>query len=160
MSEPELRRGGRLPQTAGDLLDVNVWLALVIEEHPHHPAAVAYWSSHQGAPKYFCRLSAMSFVRLLTNPKLMASAPLELSGAWALYERFAELPGVGLLGEPDGVDAALASLIEPGLPSRLFTDAYFAALALTSGFRLVTFDRDFNRFSGLQLAHLSPAKQD
>ena len=96
----------------------------------------------------------------MPNSKLMASAPLELSGARAQYERFAEPPEVGLLGEPDGVDAALASLIEPGLPARLFTDAYFAALALTAGFRLVTFDRDFTRFSGLQLAHLSPAKQD
>ena len=96
----------------------------------------------------------------MPNPKLLASAPLELSGARALYERSAELPCVGLLGQPDGADAALASLIEPGLPSHLFTDAYFAALALTSGFRLVTFDRDFNRFSGLQLAHLSPAKQE
>ena len=96
----------------------------------------------------------------MPNSKLMASAPLELSGAWALCERFAELPDVGRLGEPDGVDAALASLIKPGIPSRLFTDTYFAALALTAGFRLVTFDRDFTRVSGLQLAHLSPAKQD
>jgi hypothetical protein len=28
----------------GDLLDLNVWLALVVPEHPHHGAARRYWS--------------------------------------------------------------------------------------------------------------------
>ncbi|MFY7913869.1 MAG: PIN domain-containing protein [Rubrivivax sp.] len=32
------------------------------------------------------------------------------------------------------------------LPARLWTDAYLAALARASGLRLVTFDRDFERF--------------
>ncbi len=31
-----------------------------------------------------------------------------------------------------------------------------AAFALAGGFRLVTFDRDFSRFSGLDLLHLTP----
>lgn len=157
MNERDPQRNGSEPKEVGDLLDVNVWLALAIEEHSHHPAAVAYWTVRPQAQRYFCRLSAMSFVRLLTQPKLMAGAPLELKGAWALYERFAALPGVALLGEPEGVDAVLASLIKPRLPARLFTDTYFAALARAAGLQLVTFDKDFERFSGLQLKRLEAA---
>ena len=70
--------------TAGDLLDVNVWLALAIEEHPHHLAAARYWANRSEAARFFCRLSALSFVRLLMHPKLMAGRPLTLPKAWGL----------------------------------------------------------------------------
>lgn len=36
------------------------------------------------------------------------------------------------------------------LPPRLCTDAYLAALAIANGWRLVSFDRDFERFDGLE----------
>ena len=36
------------------------------------------------------------------------------------------------------------------LPPRLCTDAYLAALAIANGWRLVSFDRDFERFEGLE----------
>jgi predicted nucleic acid-binding protein len=35
------------------------------------------------------------------------------------------------------------------LPARLCTDAHLAALAIANGWRLVSFDRDFERFEGL-----------
>ena len=40
------------------------------------------------------------------------------------------------------------------LPPRLCTDAYLAALAITNQWRLVSFDRDFQLFSGLNLLQL------
>jgi len=140
----------------GDLLDVNVWLALAIDEHPHHRAAVEYWSNHARTQKLFCRLSAMGFVRLLTQPKLMADGALELVDAWRLYERYSALPTVGMLPEPDGVDTQLAGLVAKKLPARLLTDAYLAALTLCAQLRLVTFDKDFERFAGVSLYRLSP----
>jgi uncharacterized protein len=147
--------GAAIPAGAGDLLDVNVWLALAIEEHPHHAAAARYWKSRAGQVSFFCRLSAMSFVRLLSHPKLMAGKPLTLAKAWGLYRRFTALPGVALLAEPDGLDSDLEGLVVPKLPSRLFTDAYFAALARKAHVRLVTFDRDFERFDRVALLRLS-----
>lgn len=140
---------------AGDLLDVNVWLALAIEEHPHHRVAASYWSSHAKTPRFFCRLSAMSFVRLLVHPRVMADKPLSLAKAWMLYRSFATLPGIAMLGESERLDADLAALITPKLPPRLFTDAYFAALARTAGLQLVTFDKDFERFERLNLLRLT-----
>ena len=146
--------GAATHDAIGDLLDVNVWLALAIEEHPHHPAAVAYWSRNAGAARFFCRISALSLVRLLVHPKLMADKPLALTKAWALYRSFAALRGVAMLNEPAGFDAFLGGLVTPELPPRLFTDAYFAALAGSTRSRLVTFDRDFERFEGLMLLRL------
>lgn len=147
--------GAPIPASAGDLLDVNVWLALAIEEHPHHPIAASYWAGRGGAARFFCRLSAMSLVRLLMHPRLMANKPLTLAKAWALYRRFAALPGVAMLAEPEGLDVDLEAFVTSRLPSRLFTDAYFAALAGKADVRLVTFDRDFERFDGLTLLRLS-----
>ena len=100
----------------------------------------------------------MSLVRLLTHPRLMASKPLTLSKAWALYRRFAALPGVAMLAEPADLDSDLEALITSKLPARLFTDAYFAALASKAHLRLITFDRDFERFDGLALLRLSAAQ--
>lgn len=145
-------------QTEGDLLDVNVWLALAIEEHPHHETAAAYWASHATTARYFCRLSAMSLVRLLTHPRLMADRPLTLTKAWALYRNFATLPGVAMIGEQESLDVDLAALLAPRLPPRLFTDAYFAALAHQTHLRLVTFDKDFERFEGLALLRLQSSE--
>jgi uncharacterized protein len=143
------------PKFRGDLLDVNVWLALAIEEHPHHRSAASYWNRRAREATFFCRLSAMSLVRLLTNSKLMSGKPLTLARAWALYRGFSAVPGVSILAEPEGLDAELAALVTPKLPPRLFTDAYFAALALKAQVRLVTFDRDFERFGRLALLRLS-----
>jgi predicted nucleic acid-binding protein len=54
---------------------------------------------------------------------------------------------VGLLAEPEGCDDALQAILGAGpLPPRGWTDAYLAALARSAGLRLVTFDRDFERF--------------
>ena len=139
---------------AGDLLDVNVWLALAIEEHPHHRPAASYWGSGAETARFFCRVSALSLVRLLTHPSLMADKPLTLAKAWALYQSFARLPGVAMLVEPDGLDQSLGALLTPELPARAFTDAYFAALARSTGLRLVTFDKDFDRFDPLAMLRL------
>ena len=97
----------------------------------------------------------MSVVRLLTHPRLMADKPLTLAKAWALYRSFATLAGVAMLDEPGGLDADLEALLMPELAPRLFTDAYFAALARSTHLRLVTFDRDFERFEGLTMLRLA-----
>lgn len=157
MTERLARRAPAPETEAGDLLDVNVWLALAIEEHPHHPLAVDYWNAGAGTARWFCRISAMSLVRLLMNPRLMAGRPLTLARAWAAYRSFAALPGVGLLAEPAGLDAEVESELTTRLPPRLFTDAYFAALARACGARLVTFDKDFERFGRLQMLRLRAA---
>ena len=45
----------------------------------------------------------------------------------------------------------LKQLLRGGeIPARLCTDAHLAALAIANGWRLVSFDRDFERFEGVE----------
>lgn len=143
-----------LAQT-GDLPDINVWLALAVQEHPHHAAARRYWDDAQaqpslaaGAPSlWFCRITMLGLVRLLCQPKAVGPGALRLDAAWALYQQYRSLPQIGLASEPLDCDTQLgAMLAKQTLPARLWTDAYLAALARSSGLRLVTFDQDFERF--------------
>jgi hypothetical protein len=58
-----------------DLPDVNVWLALVDDNHAHHDAAVAYWRDESYPEIAFCRVTSLAFLRLSTHPKVL-SRPL------------------------------------------------------------------------------------
>ena len=147
---------------SGDLPDINVWLALAVQEHPHHQAALRYWATAQaertregaaaaragsGSRLWFCRVTMLGLVRLLCQPKAVGPGALDTLAAWTLYAQYRALPHIGLLPEPEGCDDALRALVGAGpLPPRLWTDAYLAALSVSAGLRLVTFDRDFERF--------------
>lgn len=135
-----------------DLPDVNVWLALSLPDHPHHPRARKYWFDESGEEVAFCRVTALAYVRLSTQPKVMDGEPLTVAGAWQTYRAYRDLPEVVLAGEPQGTESQLEAWATQGLfGARLWTDAYLAAFAVVGAFRLVTFDRDFTRFSGLEL---------
>jgi len=140
----------------GDLPDVNVWLALAVQQHSHHDAALAYWQGEAAQLLWFCRVTMLGLVRLLTQPRLMEPDALDAAPALAAYDRFAGLPEVGLHSEPLGCDTEMRRLTAAGLPARLLTDAYLAAFATSANLRLVSFDRDFTRFAGLQLLRLAP----
>ena len=138
----------------GDLLDVNVWLALAVKEHVHHAPAMAYWHETEARRRHFCRVSALSLVRLLMHGGLMANAPLSLPQAWEHYRRWRDLPGVALVDETPTLEHVLEKYIAADLPARHFTDAYFAALCTSTGLRLISFDKDFRRFAGLNWLQL------
>ena len=60
-----------------------------------------------------------------------------------------------MLAEPEGLDERLGAIVTPKLALRLFTDAYFAALAHTARLRLVTFDQDFARYEARNMLRLT-----
>lgn len=147
-----LRRVTESP--GGDLPDVNVWLALAATQHPHHAAAAAYWAGHDGRRIWFCRITMLGLVRLLANPKVMGDQALDLKLSLAAYQRFAALPEVGWHAEPTDCSAKLQQMLATDLPARFLTDAYLAAFAASAGLRMVTFDKDFERFAGLSCLRL------
>jgi toxin-antitoxin system PIN domain toxin len=139
-----------------DLLDVNVWLALVDQRHVHYPLALTYWNQNEATQLAFCRTTMLGFLRLTTSPKAVAN-PKNSAEAWAIYQDLIALPNIQFLEEPAGIDAHFHALTtRHALPHRMWTDAYLAAYALASGARLVSFDADFARFPGLPLLHLHP----
>ena len=154
------QRQGRQSSKAscGDLPDVNVWLALAVNQHPHHDAAAAYWSGHEAGLVWFCRVTMLGLVRLLSNPKVMGEQALDLKQSLATYHRFAALPEIGWHAEPSDCGDQLQKLVSTDLPARLLTDAYLAAFAKSARLRMVTFDKDFGRFQGLDCLRLSTAK--
>jgi toxin-antitoxin system PIN domain toxin len=164
-AEPPLSWG---PGLGGDLPDLNVWLALVVAEHPHHAAARAYWERQQAAPAlgprvWFCRSTMLGLVRLLSQPRLMGEGVLSLTDAHAIYQQLRQTEGVGFAGDAESADVLLATWLTGGegpLPARLWTDAWLAASAEAAGLRLVTFDADFARFPLTRRLHLGAGTAD
>jgi uncharacterized protein len=158
---------GKWQRVQGDLPDVNIWLALVQADHTHHTAAQNYWRdtmqrftqeaatdslSRQSPKLYFCRTTMLGLVRVLCQSERAKGRQAEMHQTMAAYQGFMEIEEVAFLQEPWlGVDATLTMLLttHPKLPLRLSTDVYLAAVAQTTGLRLVSFDRDYLRFEGL-----------
>jgi len=138
-----------------DLLDVTVWLALSLPDHPHHSRAKRYWFEDSGFELAFCRITALGFLRLCTQSVVMADRPLSVAQAWRAYRAFRALPEVVFAAEPAGCESRLQDWAMSANPAaRLWTDAYLAAFSTAGTFRLVSFDRDFTRFPNLDLLRL------
>lgn len=141
--------------TMGDLPDVNVWLALSAPHHAHHGQARAYWQDAAPARILFCRHTALGLKRLLGQSAVMQAQTQTSAQCWASWQTWMQLPEVGMQAEVAGVDAQLAQWqAQVNWPGSLWPDAYLAALAMTANLRLVSFDRDFSRFPGLNWLHL------
>jgi toxin-antitoxin system PIN domain toxin len=140
-----------------DLLDVNVWVALSVSDHPFHTCATAYWANAAAPKLCMCRTTALGLIRVSSRPHTMGGVPLTLAQSWSLYGQWLANPAVTWVPEPEGVDKVIDSWVSAGLvTSRTLTDAFLAALAVSANLRMVSFDRDFARFSGLSFLKLSP----
>ena len=103
-------------------------------------------------------------VRLLTTAGLLAGygiPPLTNREAWAIIDKFMEDDRIVFAAEPVGVENiwkgyALRDTHSP----KLWMDAWLAAFAVFSGYQLVTIDKAFSQFGGLNLmlVTLEPAK--
>lgn len=147
---------------SGDLLDVNVWLALAAPSHAHHVAARDNWMQPRLPRTWFDRVTmlALSLVRLLCEPKVMGDAKLSMSRAMDVYEHFASLPEVGFMDEPTSCGSVLAAMAHaPGRSPRVLTDLYLASFAQAGRLRIVTFDRDFERLAQCTVLRLAPPAQ-
>jgi len=136
-----------------DLPDVNVWLALIDQNHVHHTAASRYWLESR-TELAFCRVSMLGLLRLSTLPCVL-SRPLTAAEAWEIYRTYLTDPQICFLSEPESTEWHFAALTAgTDLSPRLWTDAYLAAFAMAGALRLVSFDSDFARFPGLRFLHL------
>ena len=145
--------------TTVDLPDLNVWLALACPDHSHHRQALHYWEQQAAEQVLFCTVTALGLVRLVCQPKLMGAAVKTAGEASALLEAFCQQPGVSIaMPEQGGWDVFHQQLRSGEVPARLCTDAYLAAVAMANGWRLVSFDRDFERFEGLERLALPGAQ--
>jgi toxin-antitoxin system PIN domain toxin len=134
----------------GALADLNVWLALTWRNHAFHEMA-REWFYASEAPCCFCRVTQMGLLRLMTNRKILAEEVLTQEQAWGAYRRLLGDPQIVFLEEPGGLDVRWQTLSSRSSPStKRWTDDYLAAFAMTAELRLVTFDRGFSTYEGLQ----------
>ena len=138
------------------LADTNFWLALSLSKHQFHPAA-REWFNTQSAPAsvLFCRATQQSLLRLLTTESVLRPydiSPMTNAGAWDLYDDLLSDPRIAWAAEPDaaGLVSRWKGLGATSAASpKLWMDTYLAAFAMESGQPLVTTDKGFRQFKGL-----------
>lgn len=140
------------------LVDVNVWLALLVERHEHHRTAARWFDRLEAGEARLCRLVQLSVVRLLGNPAILGSDAVGLSTGWGMLQELLTDERVEYVEEPRGLDEALPALFRYRRPSgKLLADAYLAAFAECSGLGLVTFDAGFREYPGTEVQLLRHA---
>ncbi len=141
------------------LADVNVWLATLVAEHPHHEAAHRWWRTEvlpDADHVAFCRLTQLGLLRLLSSERVMGAQRMDHALAWTTCRNVAAQKNVDVLDEPAGLDTHLANLCtRRGSSPSFWSDAYLAAFALAGRHRVATFDRGFRRFEDLHLILLT-----
>jgi toxin-antitoxin system PIN domain toxin len=141
------------------LVDSNVWLAVALSKHEFHAAARSWLAARSPREALFCRATHLSLLRLLTTKAVLAPygiPPLKNKAAWSVYETLRADARVAWLDEPVGVEPTWKKFAGASSASpQLWMDAYLAAFAVTGGHQLVTPDKAFKQFKGLDLLVLA-----
>ena len=143
------------------LFDSSVWVALAFGSHPHHSEALqAFQAADSDSPVAFCRATQQTFLRIVTTAsvqKIFGSAVITNDEAWYQWEQIAKLPQVVWLDEPREMAILWQKYarIHSSSP-KVWMDAYLAGFARGHGIALVTLDKDFRNFDGLNLECLAP----
>lgn len=138
------------------LLDVNIWVALSVDTHDAHRTALDWFSEQKETSSlHFCRATQQGFIRLITTAAVLKGygyEPYSNTQAWNAYEGFLADPRIEFAPEPPNLDETWKSFALRKTPSpKLWMDAYLAAFAVCSGFQLVTADKGFSQFKGLDV---------
>ena len=130
------------------LCDSNVFLALAVEQHVHHPIVASWFGAFAEIDTaYFCHATKISFLRLLTQKIAPDFVPLTNREAWAALDALMTDDAMGYLSDHHGLDSVWRELANGDAASpKLWMDAYLAAFAITEGMKMVTLDKDFQKF--------------
>jgi toxin-antitoxin system PIN domain toxin len=139
------------------VIDSNVVLPLLLEQHPHRAAAAAWWNDCEDLSVIFTLPVRMSVLRLLTNRTLMGDGILAPDKAWETLSALLTDARAATKDEtPLGIDIIWLRLVRDREPSpNLWTDAWLAAYAEATGAEMVTLDRGFRSFNLKHLRLLS-----
>jgi toxin-antitoxin system PIN domain toxin len=127
--------------TTSSFPDVNVWLAILLENHVHHGVAKAWWNAAESTIA-FTRFTQISVLRLLTTAALMDGKPLTMDQAWQALDKFFTDDRVVLAPEPPDAGARFRNIARGDTASpKLWADAWLLAFAEAAGGTVITFDR-------------------
>ena len=126
--------------------DINVWVALTYDRHVHHARASKWFDGlAPTASLFFCRLTQLGLLRLLSAPVVMgADGAKSQHEAWRAYDRWLEDERVEFLGEPGGLETEFRALTRSAQAApKDWADSYLVAFAQASRLTVVTFDHAF-----------------
>jgi hypothetical protein len=123
------------------LFDVNVLIALLDPDHAFHDRAHEWREAHTGAGWASCPLTENGVVRIMSHPNYSRKLRLTPEDLVALITRFASAGDHEFW--PDQISLRDEGLFDRSRlnRSRMVTDIYLLALAVSRGGRLVTFDQ-------------------
>ena len=131
-------------QSTPNLLDVNLWLAVAWDLHPHHAVAIDWFREtvREHQPGLFCRITQLGLLRLLTQRRVMVTDVLTQRQAWGVYKRLLDYQGVTFEVEPQDLQQVLRQISSRDeiSPNR-WTDDYLSAFAQSANLTLVTLDK-------------------
>jgi toxin-antitoxin system PIN domain toxin len=141
------------------VVDLNVLLYAINRDMPRHEDALLFWESalNGDEPIGLPWVVVLGFLRLATNAVVMPR-PLDAEAAIARVDAWLATGVVRVLREKDEHWEILRSLLGSlGCAGNVTTDAHLAALAISHGAVLVSFDNDFSRFPSLRWESPPPA---
>lgn len=134
------------------LVDANVLVYAVNEADPKHEESRSWLDDALDGSETigFAWLVVLAFLRLSTKVGLFP-APLSVQGALdRVREWIDQPPSVTLEPTSRHLEIVAGLLVETGTAGNLVSDAHLAALALEHDATVVSYDRDFGRFTGLR----------
>jgi toxin-antitoxin system PIN domain toxin len=139
-----------LPKASRYLLDVNVLVALLDEEHIHH-RVVTEWFDTPGLQWAICPFTEAGLLRHMTRPKI---GDMSMEEATAMLAQLALEPGYHY--QPISADwqTLCGRFFKRLFGHKQITDAYLLGLAVLEGLVLVTFDRAMLHLAGADNKHV------
>lgn len=137
------------------LIDVNLLVALLDEDHVHHGRAHAWWSANREDGWASCPLTQNGCIRVISQP----SYPNPVSVAFAHDFLSEQIAATDHAFWPDDISLLDARLFDRSriLGLKQLTGVYLLALAVRNGGRLATFDGSVpsSAVRGAEASHLA-----
>jgi toxin-antitoxin system PIN domain toxin len=122
--------------------DVNVWVALAWRRHIHSEKARLWFEEASDERFFFCRITQISVLRLLTTERALGGDVHTMSGAWKLWDKVTADERIAFAPEPDGLEPPFRKASQlPSSSPKVWADAYLLGFAAAANLKLVTFDR-------------------
>jgi len=139
------------------LPDTNVLLYAVNRHSPQNAVARDWLERSAREPQGMAMVwvTLVGFIRLATRAAIVPE-PLSTARALAQVQQWLDHPAARLLQPgPRHMDILSRLLLEAGSAGNLTTDAHIAAIAIEHNAEVLSFDKDFARFTGLRYQLLS-----
>jgi hypothetical protein len=134
------------------IVDANVLLYAVDRASAHHDRSLAWLDTALAGTEAvgLAWIALSAFIRIGTNASILPN-PMTPDEAIGQIEAWLGAPAA-VIAQPSPRHASLLRglLRDTGTAGNLTTDAHLAALALEHGADIVSYDRDFARFPGVQ----------